>query len=51
MKYKENIYMCHCFIRSALCFGSGVYLATYYDCKPYITKLESFIKDNIPNKK
>lgn len=30
---------------------SGIYIGTYYDCKPTINKIEEFIKLNIPNKK
>ena len=30
---------------------SGIYIGTYYDCKPTIKKIEEFIKLNIPNKK
>ena len=32
-------------------FASGVYVGTYYNCKPIIGELEKKIKDYIPDKK
>ena len=32
-------------------FGAGVYVGTYFDCKPTISKIEEFVKSNIPTKK
>ena len=32
-------------------FASGVYVGTYYNCKPVINKLEKKIKEYIPDKK
>ena len=32
-------------------FCSGIYVGTYYDCKPSITKIEYFIEKYIPKKK
>lgn len=32
-------------------FASGVYVGTYYNCKPLIIELEKKIKDIIPDKK
>lgn len=43
--------MTPCFIRSLSMFGAGVYVGTYYDCKPWIYKVERFIRDNIPERK
>lgn len=32
-------------------FGLGVYVGTYYDCKPVIIFILNTIKSNIPEKK
>lgn len=32
-------------------FTSGLYVGTYYDCKPILTKVQNFIKENSPDKK
>lgn len=32
-------------------FGAGVYVGTYYDCKPSLNKIEEFFKNNFPTKK
>lgn len=32
-------------------FASGVYVGTYYNCKPMIHELEKKINDFIPDKK
>jgi hypothetical protein len=32
-------------------FASGVYVGTYYNCKPIMSELEKKIKDYIPDKK
>lgn len=30
-------------------FGIGVYVGTYYDCKPSIKYIRKLVKDNCPN--
>ena len=30
-------------------FSVGVYVGTYYDCKPYIIKIKKIAKDNFPD--
>jgi hypothetical protein len=32
-------------------FSSGLYLGTYYECKPFMSKLEYYIKEQCPRKK
>lgn len=32
-------------------FGTGVWVGSYYNCKPYVEKLTQFAKDNLPEKK
>ncbi len=32
-------------------FSSGLYLGTYYECKPFMSKIEDFIKQQCPRKK
>ena len=32
-------------------FGLGIYVATYYNCKPIIEKIRKTIEDNIPPEK
>jgi hypothetical protein len=32
-------------------FGAGVYVGTYFECKPTILKIISFAKSSIPEKK
>ena len=32
-------------------FTSGLYVGTYYDCKPILIKVQNFIKENSPEKK
>ena len=32
-------------------FGCGLYVGTYYDCKPILKKICSKIKESIPEKK
>jgi len=36
--------------RLLLGFGSGVYVGTYYNCKPVIEKIAEYIKNNLPKK-
>ena len=31
-------------------FVSGVYVGTYYNCKPTISTIQSFVQKNIPEK-
>ena len=31
-------------------FVSGVYVGTFYNCKPTITTIQSFVQKNIPEK-
>ena len=31
--------------------GLGIYIGTYYNCKPLIEKLKKTIKDNMPSEK
>ncbi len=35
--------------RILLGFVVGVYVGTWYDCKPAITQITTYIKDNSPN--
>lgn len=32
-------------------FGFGVYMGTYYDCKPYLDEMNKWFKQHIPPKK
>ena len=32
-------------------FGTGIYVGTYYDCKPFMNKIGDYIKDQCPPKK
>ena len=32
-------------------FSGGLYLGTYYECKPFIYKIEEFITQQCPRKK
>jgi len=32
-------------------FSLGIYLATYYDCKPIISRIRYFMKENFPKEK
>jgi len=32
-------------------FGVGVYVGTYYDCRPYIKKAIDFAKEHVPKEK
>ena len=32
-------------------FTSGIYIGTYYECKPIIEKIDKFIKNNFPESK
>ena len=32
-------------------FSSGLYLGTYYECKPFIAKIEEFVTQQCPRKK
>ncbi len=32
-------------------FSTGIYIGTYYDCKPIIGKLEFFIRQQCPPRK
>jgi hypothetical protein len=32
-------------------FSLGVYVGSYYDCKPYADKVIEYIKENLPEKK
>ena len=32
-------------------FGAGIYVGTYYNCKPIISQIESFVKQKCPPKK
>lgn len=37
--------------RFILGFGTGVYVGSYYECKPVIVKIQKYIKDNMPKQK
>ena len=37
--------------RFLLGFGSGIYVGTYYDCKPIINTIKKIIKDYQPKPK
>ena len=37
--------------RLMLSFLVGVYVGTYYDCKPYIEKTKAFLMEHIPNER
>ena len=32
-------------------FALGIYIGTYYNCKPIIEKIKKTIKENIPSEK
>jgi len=32
-------------------FSAGVYVGTYYNCKPYIKQIHFLIKDKLPEEK
>lgn len=32
-------------------FGIGVYVGTYYNCKPFINKIKKTIENNLPTEK
>lgn len=32
-------------------FSAGVYVGTYFNCKPTIDTVSKYIKDNLPEKK
>ena len=32
-------------------FSAGVYVGTYYDCKPYLKQIHLSIKDKLPEEK
>lgn len=32
-------------------FGLGVYVGTYYNCKPFIKKVKQTITENLPTEK
>ncbi len=31
-------------------FGSGLYIGTYYDCKPIFNSIKKYIKTHVPEK-
>jgi hypothetical protein len=37
--------------RLLLGFASGIYVGTYYDCKPTLINIEKNIRDYMPSKK
>jgi hypothetical protein len=37
--------------RFLLGFASGIYVGTYYDCKPTLINIEKNIRDYMPSKK
>ena len=37
--------------RFLLGFSTGIYVGTYFECKPVIEKIEQFVKDNFPKSK
>ena len=38
-------------LKYGVSFFIGVYVGTYFDCKPHLKKIEEFVKENIPDKK
>ena len=32
-------------------FSAGIYVGTYFDCKPTIDKISEFVKENMPKEK
>jgi hypothetical protein len=36
--------------RALLAFATGVYIGTYYDCKPIVNQITKLIKEHIPEK-
>ena len=38
-------------LKYGVSFIVGIYVGTYFDCKPHIKQIEEFIRANIPNKK
>ncbi len=37
--------------RFLLGFSSGIYIGTYYECKPIVKKIKKIIQDNFPEEK
>lgn len=38
-------------LRILLGFVGGVYIGTYYDCKPAVEKVSEYLKNNLPESK
>ena len=38
-------------LRLLLGFVSGVYVGTYYNCKPIVEKVSEYLKNNLPESK
>ena len=38
-------------VKYSISFLVGVYVGTYFDCKPHLKKIEEFIRENMPQKK
>ena len=38
-------------LQNIFSFGLGVYVGTYFDCKPIIQKFNKFVKENFPKEK
>ena len=35
-------------VKIAASFIIGVYIGTYFDCKPHLKKIEEYVKENFP---
>ena len=38
-------------LKIGLGFLVGVYVGTYFDCKPHLKKIEKYIQENMPKKR
>ena len=38
-------------VKCSISFLIGIYVGTYFDCKPHFIKIEKYIRDNMPQKK
>ena len=45
---KRIIFMNNIMWRFIAGFGVGIYVGTYYNCKPYIVKVKKIVRENFP---
>ena len=38
-------------VKMGVSFLVGVYVGTYFDCKPHLKNIEQFVRDNMPKKR